>query len=144
MRDVKEIKIKDRNGIESEYRITQLSAMDSLKLTVMGATNGITTIMPKLANDEQLLEKFTIMIMKNVEKKIDEKNYIRLETIALIDNHVEDIKVLATIADRMMDFSMGFSIAGNLQNFLKSTTDKVPAIAQKILVEFQKSLSKKK
>ena len=144
MRDTKEIKVKDRNGKESEFRLTQLSAMDSLKLTVMGATNGIATILPKLASDEELLEKFTLMLMKNVEKKINDKEYIKLETIALIDNHVEDIKALATIANEMMDFSMGFSIAGNLQNFLKSTTDKVPAIAHKILAEFQKLSSKKK
>lgn len=144
MRDIKEIKAKDRNGNESEFRLTQLSAMDSLKLTVMGATNGITTILPKLASDEELLEKFTLMLMKNVEKKINDKEYIKLETIALIDNHVEDIKVLANIANEMMDFSMGFSIAGNLQNFLKSTTDKVPAIAHKILAEFQRLSSKKK
>lgn len=144
MRDQKEIIVKDRNGKESEFRLTQLSAMDSLKLTIMGVTNGVTTLLPKLANDEELLEKFTIMIMKNVEKKIDEKSYIALSTTALIDNHVEDIKVLATLADEMMGHSMGFSIAGTLRNFLKSTTDKVPAIAQKILAEFQKSLSKKK
>jgi hypothetical protein len=144
MRDIKEIKVKDRNGVESEFRLTQLSAMDSLKLTVMGVTNGVTTLLPKLANDEELLEKFTIMIMKNVEKKIGDDRYVALATTALIDNHIEDIKVLATIADKMMVHSMGFSIAGNLQNFLKSTTDKIPAIAQKILVEFQKSLSKKK
>jgi len=144
MREIKEIKVSDRNGNESEFRLTQLSAMDSLKLTVMGVSSGVTTLLPKLANDEELLEKFTLMIFKNVEKKINDKDYIRLETTALIDNHIEDIKVLYKIANEMIDFSMGFSLAGTLQKFLKSTTDKVPAIAQQILAQFQKSLSEKK
>lgn len=143
MRDTKIIEIKDRNGKASKYKITQLSAMDSLKLTVMGVSSGVTTLLPKLANDEELLEKFTIMLMKNVEKKISDNETIALRTTALIDNHVEDIHVLYKLADEVMDFSMGFSITGSLQKFLKSATGKVPDIAQQILVQFQKSLSEK-
>lgn len=143
MREVKIIKVKDRNGKESQYRLTQLSAMDSLKLSVMGVTSGVTTLLPKLAQDEELLEKFTILIMKNVERRTGQDDYIRLNSSALIDNHVEDIQVLYKIFDEMLIFSMGFSITGILQKSVKSATEKIPGIAQKILVQFQKLSSEK-
>ena len=117
--------------------------MDSLKLSVMGVSSGITTILPKLAKDEELLEKFTIMIFKNVERRTSEKDYIPLVTTDLIDNHVSDIQVLYKISDEMLNFSMGFSIAGSLQKFAKSATAKAPAITQQILTQFQKSLLEK-
>ena len=140
MREVKIIKVTDKDGKECQYRLTQLSAIDSLKLSVMGVTSSITTLLPKLAQDEELLEKFTIMIMKNVERRTGEKDFIRLNSTALIDNHVNDIQVLYKIADEMINFSMGFSLAGVLQKSVKSATDKIPAIAQQILAQFQKSL----
>lgn len=144
MREKKTLILENLNGLKVEYRLTQLSAIDSLKLSVMGVSSGITTILPKLAKNEELLEKLTIMIFKNVERRTSEKDYIHLSTTALIDNHVSDIKTLYKIADEMISFSMGFSIAGSLQKFLKSATDKAPAIAQQMLTQFQKSLSEKK
>ena len=143
MREQKNFRVENKDGKVAEYRLTQLSAMDSLKLSVMGVSSGITTILPKFANDEELLEKFTLMIFKNVERRTSKTDYIPLGTTALIDNHVNDIQVLYKITDEMLNFSMGFSIAGSLQKFAKSATDKVPAITQQILTQFQKSLSEK-
>lgn len=142
MRKVKSIKIKDMEGKECQFRLTQISTTDSMKLMLMGVTSGVTTIMPKLAQDEELQEKLTIIIMKNVEKRVGKDEYIPLKTMALIDNHI-DPHLLYKLADLMIDFSMGFTIAGILQKFLKSITEKVPAITQTILTTFQRSLSEK-
>jgi len=135
----KEVKITGKDGIERTYYLGKYPYMpDGREI----CTQFISTAAPKIG-DYKANEALSRKIFKYVAVKIGD-NFQTLETDALINNHVpNDFFTPVKLEAASLEYNMGFSIAGKVQEFQQEWMKDLPALITKTLTQLAQSLQQK-
>ena len=109
----KEIKVKTQTKGEKTYIISKFPAIAGREIIAKYPLSGL----PKIG-DYEVNEETMFKLMEYVAVKTDQGEPIRLQTRALIDNHIPDWETLARIEIEMMGYNCSFFQQGKISSFL--------------------------
>lgn len=134
----KEIELKDLDGDTHKFIISRFDCLDGYELI---------TNFPKTAFNKG--ESFSdhreviVKIFSYVEAFKPDGNTIRLTSEALIRNHVSDWELLLKVLKEVGTYNSSFLGNVNGSSIIDQIKTKLPTLAQKILMDSLKQLSKK-
>lgn len=116
LRDPKEIIIFDDNGKELKFLLSKIPAWDSAEINLRYPTHLLAALAVPKISDWTIIEILQDKIMKHVAVDIDGKQ-MRLETRALIDNHVPDGTSLIQLLAEEVKYNNRFFRNGTILDF---------------------------
>lgn len=134
----KEIELKDLDGDTIKVTISRLPSTIGREIIAKYPLSGMPKVGDYGVNEETMLKMLSYV---ECEKKDGEK--IRLQTKALIDSFIPDGVTLFKLEAEMLNYNTGFLDKMGKSNIIDQLKAKIPILAQKILMDFLKSLSKK-
>lgn len=135
----KEIELKDLDGDTHKFIISRFNALDGYELI----SNFPKTMFNKGGESFKDHKEVLIKIFSHVEAFKQDGNTIRLTSEALINNHIPDYELLMKILKEVGTYNSSF--LGNVSglSIIDQIKTKLPTLAQKILMDSLKQLSKK-
>lgn len=132
------IKVKDANGIEHEFIISSMPAIDGrYVLSQYPLAN-----MPK-TGDYNVSKDAMLTMMRHVGKVMPNGETLRLTSEALINNHVPDAEALIRLEIEMLKKNTSFfqtgSASGFLDYLLQKVGDSLPSIIKTLTDSLQQS-----
>lgn len=137
MIEPQEIQVVTQKGDEKTFIISKFPAIQGREIICKYPLSG----MPKLG-DYQVNEETMLKLMSFVAVPLENGDILKLNTKALVDNHMPDWETLAKIEMKMLEYNCSFFQNGIISAFLGRITEKIPDIAQKILTLLSPVLSK--
>lgn len=134
----KEIELKDLDGNTHKFIISRFNALDGYELI----SNFPKTMFNKGESFKDHKEVL-IKIFSHVEAFKQDGNTIRLTSEALINNHIPDYELLMKILKEVGTYNSSFLGNVNGLSIIDQIKTKLPTLAQKILMDSLKQLSKK-
>lgn len=115
----KEISVPDVNGTEKTFIISKFPAVAGREIIAKYPLSGL----PKLG-DYEVNEETMLKLMSYVAVKVKDA-IVKLDTRALIDNHVRDWEQLARVEIEMFKYNTSFFREGAISTFLGTIGQKV-------------------
>lgn len=137
MIEPQEIQVVTQKGDEKTFIISKFPAIQGREIICKYPLSG----MPKLG-DYQVNEETMLKLMSFVAVPLENGDILKLNTKALVDNHMPDWETLAKIEMKMLEYNCSFFQNGIISAFLGRITERIPDIAQKILTLLSPVLSK--
>lgn len=125
----KEIELESIEGETKAYRISKIPAIPARAIIAKYVLGGIPKVGDYDANHEQMLK-----MMCYVEAKKSD-GWIKLETEALINNHVPDFETLMRLEFKMLTYNTSFFQKGKILNFSKMLEKKVGELGSSMLTD---------
>lgn len=108
----KSVKIKDMKGVEREYLLGDIPYLSGGREI---ASQFVSSAMPKVG-DYKLNEELCRKMFKFIAVVTD-AGAVKLETDALVNNHVPDFMTGIKLEEAMLENCLGFSIAGKVREY---------------------------
>lgn len=134
----KEITLKSIDGDKLELIISRLPAILGREIIAKYPLSSVPKVGDYATNEETMLK-----LISHVEI-VRGKDKIRLKTKALIDNHIPDAETLLKIEYEMLKYNTSFLGNVKASSYINQLKEKLPNIAQKILLQTLQQLSAKK
>lgn len=117
----KEMEIADGDGVKRTFILSKFPAVQGREIIAKYPTSAIPKLGDYAVSEETMLKLMAFVGIKNGDQ------VLRLQTRALIDNHVPDWETLAKIEMGMMEYNCSFFRNGTLSVFLGDVVQKVLA-----------------
>lgn len=138
MIEPKEIEIENPDGSKSAYILSKFPAVQGREIIAKYPMSA----MPKLG-DYAVNEETMLKLMAFVAVPRDSGEPLRLNTRALVDNHVKSWETLARIEMAMMEYNVSFFANGKGSTFLEAITAKAQAFLSQTLMDLSARSSQK-
>ena len=126
--EAKIVPVELPGGGTKEYVLSKLPALDGRKVALQYPTSG----MPKIG-EYAINEDMMILLMSYVAVVADNGQHIRLNTRALIDNHIASWETLVRLEGLMISYNCSFFTNGKGSTFLDVLKEKAKASITEIL-----------
>lgn len=133
--DLREFTLPTEKG-EKTFLLSKFPAIAGREII----TQYPTTAIPKIG-DYRTNEDLMLKVMAFVGVPLEGGSVIRLDTRALVDNHVPDWEALMKIEWAMMDYNCAFFRDGRASAFLGSLTNKVLPLITEMLTRWSANSS---
>lgn len=133
----KDVTVKDIDGNEKTFIMSKMPAMDGRELVAKYPVSAL----PKVGDYQTNVE--TLLLMMQYVGVKTETGLIRLKTKALIDNHLNDWCMLASLELKMLEYNTNFLKNGKASKLLSSLESEVTAWASKMLTDLLERYSQK-
>ena len=138
LRDPKEIVLLDEEGKECRFFLSKFYAWDGSEILERYPAHLLaSSIIPRLY-DAEIMNQLKAKIMRYVAVKIGD-NLVRLETPALINNHVPDALTMHQLMAEEVKYNNRFFRNGTLWDFLKKAAIEARPKISEILTQFSAS-----
>jgi hypothetical protein len=117
LREPKEIIVLDDNSTERKFTLSKFPAWDGLEINERYPAHLLTALAVPRACDWEVIKQLQLKILKYVAVDINGRVQ-RLETIALIDNHVPDSVCLIQLLAEEVKYNNRFFRNGTIWTFL--------------------------
>lgn len=132
-----EVDIELPDGSVKKFILSKFPAVAGREIITQYPTSAA----PKIGS-YKLNEELMFKLMSYVAVPLADGLPLRLNSRALVDNHVPDFETLMRIEWEMMKYNCSFFNNGKMSGFLELLTDKAQALILKTLTGFSESLSK--
>lgn len=116
LRDPKEILILDDDSKEHKFYLSKFTAWDGTEINMRYPTHLLSAMAIPKVSDWSIIETLQFKIMKYIAVDINGRMQ-RLETRALIDNHVPDATTLIQLLAEEVKYNNRFFRNGTISNF---------------------------
>jgi hypothetical protein len=134
------ITVFDGEDNELSFVISRLPATVAREVITQYPVSAIPKLGDYGRNEELMLKLMSYVALPG---KGPNGTDLRLQTRALIDNHIPDFETLARLEMAMLEKNCTFFARGKASNFLGSLVDKVQALITSTLTDSLRALSKK-
>ena len=134
----KEVTVTDLDGQEIKLTISRLPALTGREIIAKYPLSSIPKVGDYATNEETMLK-----MMSYVEAYKSDGTKILLNTMALINNHIPDGQTLLKAEWEMLKYNTDFLDKLGKSGIIDRLMAKIPTLAQSILTQSLKSLSKK-
>ena len=132
-----EVDIELPDGSVKKFILSKFPAVAGREIITQYPTSAAPKIGSYALNEELMFK-----LMSYVAVPLADGLPLRLNSRALVDNHVPDFETLMRIEWEMMKYNCSFFNNGKMSGFLELLTDKAQALILKTLTGFSESLSK--
>lgn len=132
------IKVSDQSGVEKEYIISKIPAVQAREIITQYPISAI----PKIG-DYKVNESIMFKLMSYVAVTLESGKLQRLTTQELINNHVPDYEVLLRLEAAMIDYNTSFFTKGTGSTFFALIAEKAKPKILEILTALQEQSSPK-
>ncbi len=133
----KQVSITDRDGVEHAYIISRLPATVGREVMAKYPVSN----MPRVG-DYEVSEAIMVKLMSYVAAVASTGGQIRLQTKALIDNHVPDAQALARLEAGMIEYNFDFFDKGKASAFLKKFAPMLKQLITSTLMDLSAASSR--
>jgi hypothetical protein len=136
----KEIEIVAQDGTKRVYLLSKFPAIPGREIVCKYPLSGLPKLGDYAVNEETMLK---LMGFVAVPGKGADGASLRLETRALVDNHIPDWETLAKIEVAMLEYNCSFFGNGLASTFFENLGQKAQALITKILTDYSERSSPK-